>query len=118
MIGSGKPLLGLWLYRSGHQWSVKHELSLTSPRTRRYSRSINQETSQSVDSSNHSPTFITTLIFTVEGQVGSLVKCLQIMQDLKINVLHIESRKKPNDLGQVSFDFLRTYVLKRTRRIF
>lgn len=25
MSGSGKPLLGLWLYRSGEDWSYKEE---------------------------------------------------------------------------------------------
>lgn len=25
MSGSGKPLLGLWLYRSGEEWNYKEE---------------------------------------------------------------------------------------------
>lgn len=33
MSGSGKPLLGLWLYRSGEDWSYKEDCPLQTAAT-------------------------------------------------------------------------------------
>lgn len=43
------------------------------------------------------------IIFTLKNQVGGLVRALQALQDLGINVLHIESRQSLNDGSQSDF---------------
>lgn len=38
---SGKPLLGLWLYRSGEEWNYKEDVPLTNSPVSKTSVSIN-----------------------------------------------------------------------------
>lgn len=93
MSGSGKGLLGLWLYRNGSDWQVKHEPphhpKLGELQT--VSRQSNQNEGERIS-----------VIFTLKNQVGGLVKALSVFQDLGINVLHIESRKSATETAAVS----------------
>lgn len=102
MIGSGKPLLGLWLYRSGNQWSVKHDLPLPASYKPVQNAGIKPDTSSSIELNDTNETAVRSLIFTLNNQIGGLAKCLRVFQELKINVLHIESRKKLNEPQQVN----------------
>lgn len=98
MSGSGKPLLGLWLYRSGEEWNYKEESPIVL---------TNQVPLKETSSSNESTTVQTekiSIIFTLKNQVGGLVRALQSFQDLGINVQHIESR--PSQIGDNQVDFL------------
>ncbi|EJY57396.1 AAEL017120-PA, partial [Aedes aegypti] len=112
MSGSGKGLLGLWLYHSGEQeWTVKEG----SPLHKRKEFAVNisyssgnlnpkanltstplQESKQ-IDCSNGngaSPrSDKTSIIFTLKNQVGGLARALQVFQELGINVLHVELNK-------------------------
>ncbi|CAK1554871.1 unnamed protein product [Leptosia nina] len=82
MSGSGKGLLGLWLYRNGGDWQVKNEAP--HPKLGEMHQPQHHEERVSV-------------IFTVKNQVGGLVRVLNVFQDLGINVLHIESRKSATE---------------------
>lgn len=98
MSGSGKPLLGLWLYRSGEEWNYKEESPIVL---------TNQVPLKETSLSNESTTVQTekiSIIFTLKNQVGGLVRALQSFQDLGINVQHIESR--PSQIGDNQVDFL------------
>ncbi|XP_022907781.1 tryptophan 5-hydroxylase 1 isoform X2 [Onthophagus taurus] len=90
MSGSGKPLLGLWLYRSGEDWTIKEDCPITSVK-------VADETPQTEIVERIS------IIFTLKNQIGGLVRALQAFQDLGINVLHIESRPSLNDGSQTDF---------------
>lgn len=90
---SGKPLLGLWLYRSGEEWNFKEESPIVLK---------NQETSSSNESTPVQTEKIS-IIFTLKNQVGGLVRALQSFQDLGINVQHIESRPSQTADSQVDF---------------
>uniref|UniRef100_A0A182QL96 Tryptophan 5-hydroxylase 2 n=1 Tax=Anopheles farauti TaxID=69004 RepID=A0A182QL96_9DIPT len=87
MSGSGKGLLGLWLYHSGDQeWAVKEG----SPLHRR------KEFAKSADHSNGNERIgvdRTSIIFTLKNQVGGLAGALRVFQELGINVLHVELNK-------------------------
>ncbi|XP_035907377.1 tryptophan 5-hydroxylase 1 isoform X1 [Anopheles stephensi] len=87
MSGSGKGLLGLWLYHSGDQeWAVKEG----SPLHRR------KEFAKSVDHSNGNERMgsdRTSIIFTLKNQIGGLASALRVFQELGINVLHVELNK-------------------------
>ncbi|XP_041986786.1 tryptophan 5-hydroxylase 1 [Aricia agestis] len=105
MSGSGKCLLGLWLYRNGSDWQVKnehHHPKLAEIQAQQY----------------HEGERIS-VIFTVKNQVGGLVRVLSVFQDLGINVLHIESRKSAMEasasdiLVDVECDSRRMEQLKR-----
>ncbi|XP_055690545.1 tryptophan 5-hydroxylase 1 [Lutzomyia longipalpis] len=86
MSGSGKGLLGLWLYRSGEQeWAVKEG----SPLHRRKEFSRKETIGNSA-----SPGDRTSIIFTLKNQVGGLARALQVFQEMGINVLHIELQNK------------------------
>ncbi|KAL1518104.1 hypothetical protein ABEB36_001777 [Hypothenemus hampei] len=91
MSGSGKPLLGLWLYRSGEEWDYKEESPLAV-----------KKKEDSKDSQGELEKI--SIIFTLKNQVGGLVRALQAFQDLGINVQHIESR--PSQDGEHQVDFL------------
>ncbi|RZF47999.1 hypothetical protein LSTR_LSTR002065 [Laodelphax striatellus] len=78
MSGSGKSLIGLWLYRTGEQWALKDSVS---------KKQLPAECSSSSQESHNS------VIFSLKNQVGGLARALQVFQDLGINVLHIESRR-------------------------
>ncbi|KAJ8956473.1 hypothetical protein NQ317_001279 [Molorchus minor] len=96
MSGSGKPLLGLWLYRSGEDWSYKEESPIL----------LKKQPSQSGEEPLQ-PKEVEkeriSVIFTLKNQVGGLVRALQTFQDLGINVQHIESRPSQDDESQVDF---------------
>lgn len=100
MSGSGKGLLGLWLYRNGNDWQVKNEAP-HNPKLGELHQMAAQQPSQ------HSESERISVIFTLRNQVGGLVRVLSLFQDLGINVLHIESRKSVAELSSVSF--LRKY---------
>ncbi|XP_055706732.1 tryptophan 5-hydroxylase 1 [Phlebotomus papatasi] len=86
MSGSGKGLLGLWLYRSGEQeWAVKEG----SPLHRRRDFAKKESSGNS-----SSPGDRTSIMFTLKNQVGGLARALQVFQELGINVLHIELQNK------------------------
>ncbi|XP_049819821.1 tryptophan 5-hydroxylase 1 [Aethina tumida] len=94
MSGSGKPLLGLWLYRSGEDWSYKED----SPIQVKPAPASKEEAPTTQELERLS------IIFTLKNQVGGLVRALQAFQDLGINVLHIESR--PSQESEAQADFL------------
>ncbi|XP_059613139.1 tryptophan 5-hydroxylase 1 [Phlebotomus argentipes] len=86
MSGSGKGLLGLWLYRSGEQeWAVKEG----SPLHRRRDFAKKEPAGNSA-----SPGDRTCIMFTLKNQVGGLARALQVFQELGINVLHLELQNK------------------------
>ncbi|XP_014487096.1 PREDICTED: tryptophan 5-hydroxylase 1 isoform X2 [Dinoponera quadriceps] len=81
MSGSGKGLLGVWLYRRGESWAIKEGSPLHK------SRDI------PVDENNSASDNKNSVIFSLKNQVGGLARALQVFQDLGVNVVHIESRK-------------------------
>ncbi|XP_034938770.1 tryptophan 5-hydroxylase 1 [Chelonus insularis] len=81
MSGSGKGLLGMWLYRRGEEWSIKEGSPIHRPND--MSRVEKVEDSDSRNS----------VIFSLKNQIGGLARALQVFQDLGVNVVHIESRK-------------------------
>ncbi|XP_050455089.1 tryptophan 5-hydroxylase 1 [Cataglyphis hispanica] len=81
MSGSGKSLLGVWLYRRGESWAVKEGSPLHKSRNLPV-----EESNQANDNKN-------SVIFSLKNQIGGLARALQVFQDLGINVVHIESRK-------------------------
>ncbi|XKL61544.1 hypothetical protein PGB90_008601 [Kerria lacca] len=90
MSGSGKSLIGLWLYRTGEEWTLKdgdHEKFTFGEKMPR----------NTVDSRN-------SVIFSLKNQVGGLARALQVFQDLGVNVLHIESR--PSGRRDSEFEIL------------
>lgn len=95
MSGSGKGLLGLWLYRNGSDWEVKNE-------AQHHPKLAELQTMAMQHHSQHSEGERTSVIFTLRNQVGGLVKALTVFQDLGINVLHIESRKSVTEMSSVS----------------
>lgn len=93
MSGSGKGLLGLWLYRNGSEWQVKNE-GPHHPKLADLQLMARQPPIAEGER--------TSVIFTLKNQVGGLVKALSVFQDLGINVLHIESRKSATATSAVS----------------
>lgn len=81
MSGSGKSLLGVWLYRRGESWAVKEGSPLHK------SRNLPMDESNQTNDNKNS------VIFSLKNQIGGLARALQVFQDLGINVVHIESRK-------------------------
>lgn len=49
-----------------------------------------------------SPGDKTSIIFTLNNQVGGLARALQVFQELGINVLHLELQNSNADVEQVS----------------
>lgn len=104
MSGSGKGLLGLWLYHSGdHEWAVKEGSPLhrvksvevsdeifMNDRGKLNTKSICLNNLKETKSIEKTPTDKTSLIFTINNQVGGLARVLQVFQELGINVLFIE----------------------------
>lgn len=106
MSGSGKGLLGLWLYRNGSEWQVKSE----APHHPKLAELQNIAAQQQ----NYSEGERISVMFSLKNQVGGLVRALSVFQDLGINVLHIESRKSVTEMSSVSWHLhviLITYVL-------
>lgn len=109
MSGSGKPLLGLWLYRSAEEdWNYKEEVPLSTgvgPAAKKNVSTIPEEsTQQSTTLKAVKPSLDRiSVIFTLKNQVGGLVRALQAFQDLGVNVLHIESRPSIDEDNQVDF---------------
>ncbi|KAK0181410.1 hypothetical protein PV327_003699 [Microctonus hyperodae] len=81
MSGSGKGLLGMWLYRRDKEWTVKEG----SPLHKSNNIPMMEKVSES-DTKN-------SIVFSLKNQVGGLARALQVFQDLGVNVVHIESRK-------------------------
>ncbi|CAH0402146.1 unnamed protein product [Chilo suppressalis] len=110
MSGSGKGLLGLWLYRNGVEWQVKNE-SPHHPKLGELQMAAQRP--QITEGEKIS------VIFTLKNQVGGLVRALSVFQDLGINVLHIESRESMTALASsdilvdVECDLPRMEELKR-----
>ncbi|KAI4470952.1 aromatic amino acid hydroxylase [Holotrichia oblita] len=124
MSGSGKPLLGLWLYRNGEDWNFKEDCPI-SETTRKVAfnykfcsgltlKQVNDNSNlinitiihhnpKDDDKANSEKLERISIIFTLRNQVGGLVRALQAFQDLGINVLHIESRQSLNDGSQSDF---------------
>ncbi|XP_044733963.1 tryptophan 5-hydroxylase 1 isoform X4 [Chrysoperla carnea] len=97
MSGSGKGLLGLWLYRTGEEWAMKEGSPVHKPKVHpSYAYSDFYFIRANVER--------TSIIFTLKNQVGGLARALQAFQDLGINVLHIESR--PSDRRSSRADIL------------
>lgn len=94
MSGSGKGLIGLWLYRNGSDWQVKSEAP-------HHPKLADIQAAQHHAHDNHDGERIS-VIFTVKNQIGGLVRVLSVFQDLGINVLHIESRKSAMEMSAVS----------------
>lgn len=90
MSGSGKGLLGLWLYKNGSEWQVKN-VSSHHPKLGELQTARQQ--------AEHTESERISVIFTLKNQVGGLVQALTVFQDLGINVLHIESRKSINEMS-------------------
>ncbi|XP_056632010.1 tryptophan 5-hydroxylase 1 [Diorhabda sublineata] len=93
-MSSGKPLLGLWLYRSGEDWNYKEDSPIALQTQTRQSggEDAKPETKEKVS-----------IIFSLKNQVGGLVRALQSFQDLGINVQRIESRPSQTDENQADF---------------
>ncbi|XP_069975182.1 tryptophan 5-hydroxylase 1 isoform X2 [Penaeus vannamei] len=81
MSGSGKGLLGLWLYKTGEEWMLKDP-------QRSKSRNASPEKDAEV---LHPPQ--NSLVFNLKNQVGGLAKALKVFQERGVNVVHIESRR-------------------------
>ncbi|XP_065211574.1 tryptophan 5-hydroxylase 1 isoform X2 [Planococcus citri] len=91
MSGSGKSLLGLWLYRTGEEWALKdgeHEKYIVADKI---------TPRRTIDSTK-------SVVFSLKNQVGGLARALQVFQDLGVNVLHIESR--PSGRQDSEFEIL------------
>ncbi|XP_014228671.1 tryptophan 5-hydroxylase 1 [Trichogramma pretiosum] len=81
MSGSGKGLLGMWLYRRDEEWTVKEGSPLHKSRdVPMHEKVASGDTKNSV-------------VFSLKNQIGGLARALQVFQDLGVNVVHIESRK-------------------------
>ncbi|XP_063986207.1 tryptophan 5-hydroxylase 1 [Diachasmimorpha longicaudata] len=81
MSGSGKGLLGMWLYRRGEEWAIKEGSPMHKPNDMPM-----MEKHEQTDTKN-------SVVFSLKNQVGGLVRALQVFLDLGVNVVHIESRK-------------------------
>ncbi|XP_038121726.1 tryptophan 5-hydroxylase 1 isoform X1 [Culex quinquefasciatus] len=96
MSGSGKGLLGLWLYHSGEQeWTVKEGSPLHKRKEFASVKNPKSLQGKSADCSNGNDHRgdKTSIIFTLKNQVGGLARALQVFQELGINVLHVELNK-------------------------
>lgn len=110
MSGSGKGFLGLWLYKNGSDWEMKHAEPCDSQQPIPETISCPQKAraSTAVEGERIS------VMFTLKNQVGGLVRVLSVFQDLGINVLHIESRKSFLEITAVSSFFsmqVRTIIM-------
>lgn len=94
MSGSGKGLLGLWLYRNGSDWQVKNEAS--------HHPKLGELHAAHQSAPQHAESERISVVLTLKNQVGGLVRVLSVFQDLGINVLHIESRKSITEVSSVS----------------
>ncbi|XP_066590183.1 tryptophan 5-hydroxylase 1 [Prorops nasuta] len=79
MSGSGKGLIGMWLYRRGEGWTIKEG----SPVRKAKDIAMVETNSENKNS----------VVFSLKNQVGGLARALQVFQDFGVNVVHIESRK-------------------------
>ncbi|CAI6363341.1 unnamed protein product [Macrosiphum euphorbiae] len=91
MSGSGKSLLGLWLYRTGEDWTLREASPPSRPAV------SGRPDPTRFDSRN-------SVIFSLKNRVGGLAQALQVFQDLGVNVLHIESR--PSRRRKSEFEIL------------
>ncbi|XP_045464692.1 tryptophan 5-hydroxylase 1 [Harmonia axyridis] len=96
MSASGKPLLGLWLYRSGENWDTKNEVPIQKALDK---PPLNEEKTKQTSKELER----ISIIFSLKNQVGGLVRALQAFHDLGINLLHIESR--PSNTSENESDF-------------
>ncbi|KAG4071039.1 hypothetical protein HA402_001476 [Bradysia odoriphaga] len=98
MSGSGKSILGLWLYRSGEQeWAVKQG----SPLHKRRNHLANEKAQREIKGTETTTSSDkTSIIFTLKNQVGGLARALQVFQELGINVLHLELQNADPSVAQ------------------
>lgn len=129
MSGSGKGLLGLWLYRSGEQeWALKEgsPIHRTKPlpgevkteglfdkRLKLIASSSNLPKEPTVESKagggdshrnldlSRSTADRTSIMFTLKNQVGCLAKALHVFQEMGINVMHLELQNVKSGTDQV-----------------
>ncbi|XP_065171266.1 tryptophan 5-hydroxylase 1-like isoform X2 [Atheta coriaria] len=94
-MSSGKPLLGLWLYRSEEDWSYKEDVPMPAVSTKAAPKPADPKAPPKLEKIS--------VIFTLKNKVGGLVRALQCFQDLGINVAHIESRPSITEDNQVDF---------------
>ncbi|XP_014240598.1 tryptophan 5-hydroxylase 1 [Cimex lectularius] len=88
MSGSGKSLLGLWLYRTGERRVLRdYERKSTS----------NHDREGAITGRN-------SIVFSLKNQIGGLARVLQVFQDMGINVVHIESR--PSTRAESEYEIL------------
>ncbi|XP_076064743.1 tryptophan hydroxylase [Oratosquilla oratoria] len=101
MSGSGKGLLGLWLYRNNEEeWTLKE---LPSRRCSEGGKERKAKDGQSGSSealkkilgqgSDVYQPSQNSVVFSLKDQVGGLAKALSVFKEKGINVVHIESRK-------------------------
>ncbi|XP_015595686.1 tryptophan 5-hydroxylase 1 isoform X2 [Cephus cinctus] len=86
MSGSGKGLLGMWLYRRGKEWAIKEGSPIHKARDIPLVEKEAGDNNDNGDNKN-------SVVFSLKNQVGGLARALQVFQDLGVNVVHIESRK-------------------------
>ncbi|XP_055609594.1 tryptophan 5-hydroxylase 1 isoform X2 [Uranotaenia lowii] len=99
MSGSGKGLLGLWLYHSGDQeWAIKEGSPLH--KRRDFAENGGNGKPSGNDNSNGNDPHRqacgdkTSIVFTLKNQVGGLARALQVFQELGVNVLHVELNRQ------------------------
>ncbi|KAL0279787.1 UNVERIFIED_CONTAM: hypothetical protein PYX00_001268 [Menopon gallinae] len=101
MNGSGKGLLGLWLYRNGEEWVLKDGQHSAPQRERKKLSQIKREaTVDVVEAGEH----YSSVVFGLKNQVGGLAHALQVFESLGVNVVHIESR--PSKRRESEYDVL------------
>ncbi|XP_068234296.1 tryptophan 5-hydroxylase 1 [Palaemon carinicauda] len=91
MSGSGKGLLGLWLYKTGEEWMLKDPLKPKEQQNRNTGKSPERDNSAK-EKEVYLPAH-NSVVFSLKNQIGGLAKALKVFQDQDINVVHIESRK-------------------------
>lgn len=129
MSGSGKGLLGLWLYRSGEQeWAVKEGSPLHKRKELMVRKTVSllfwpiwsafgnlilqaPDTSKQPPAEAVTPGDKTSIIFTLNNQVGGLARALQVFQELGINVLHLELQNTNPSVEQVRHTNIGDYFL-------
>lgn len=107
MSGSGKSLIGLWLYRSGeHEWAVREgsplhkQEDIVNKRDEPVQQQAPQQSKAQSNSDKMPRCDKTSIIFTLNNQVGGLARALQVFQELGINVLHLELQNTSSSVDQ------------------
>ncbi|XP_050720911.1 tryptophan 5-hydroxylase 1-like [Eriocheir sinensis] len=97
MSGSGKGLLGLWLYRTGEEWLLKDpQKAPKQTNTTKSSPEKEKEKNGGVGGGEGGDVYHpshNSVVLNLKNQVGGLARALKVFQDKGVNVVHIESRK-------------------------